>query len=122
MMFCHIVDDYYLQGWLASAKQKKWWETNAPDPLYKNDYWMALSEHAFSWTFMIHITIVVYSLIVGVQLNMYLFICIFIINWLIHAVTDNAKANLMKINLQQDQKIHFMQILITLILYIFIYF
>ena len=23
MIFCHIVDDYYLQGWLASAKQKK---------------------------------------------------------------------------------------------------
>lgn len=22
MIFCHIVDDYYLQGWLASAKQK----------------------------------------------------------------------------------------------------
>ena len=26
MLFAHIVDDYYLQGWLASAKQKKWWE------------------------------------------------------------------------------------------------
>lgn len=26
MIFCHIVDDYYLQGWLASAKQKSWWE------------------------------------------------------------------------------------------------
>ena len=38
MIFCHIVDDYYLQGWLASAKQKSWWETNAPDELYKNDY------------------------------------------------------------------------------------
>ena len=24
MIFCHIVDDYYLQGWLASAKQKTW--------------------------------------------------------------------------------------------------
>ena len=22
MIFLHIVDDYYLQGWLASAKQK----------------------------------------------------------------------------------------------------
>ena len=38
MLFCHIVDDYYLQGWLASAKQKSWWEKNAPDELYKNDY------------------------------------------------------------------------------------
>ena len=122
MIFCHIVDDYYLQGWLASAKQKKWWEQNAPKPLYKNDYWMALSEHAFSWTFMIHIPIVIYSFIVSVQFNMYLFVCIFMVNWFVHAVTDNAKANLMKINLIQDQKIHFIQILVTFVLYMFLYF
>ena len=24
MVFAHIVDDYYLQGWLASTKQKDW--------------------------------------------------------------------------------------------------
>lgn len=122
MMFCHIVDDYYLQGWLASAKQKKWWETNAPDSLYKNDYWMALSEHAFSWTVMIHIPIIIWSYIVGAHISVYLFVCVFMINWFVHAVTDNAKANLMKINLIQDQKIHFVQILMTFIFYIFMYF
>ena len=42
MIFCHIVDDYYLQGKLASMKQKSWWEKNAPDRLYKYDY---LEEH-----------------------------------------------------------------------------
>ena len=41
MLFCHIVDDYYLQGILASMKQKSWWEANAPVPLYKNDYKMS---------------------------------------------------------------------------------
>ena len=51
MIFCHIVDDYYLQGFLASAKQKSWWEKNLPNKLYKNDYIIALFEHAFSWTF-----------------------------------------------------------------------
>lgn len=45
MIFCHIVDDYYLQGWLASAKQKSWWKKNAPDDLYKHDYLMALFMH-----------------------------------------------------------------------------
>ena len=40
MLFAHIVDDYYLQGWLASVKQKKWWEKNAPDKLYKFDYFI----------------------------------------------------------------------------------
>lgn len=48
MIFCHIVDDYYLQGWLASAKQRSWWEKNAPDNLYKHDYLMALFMHSFS--------------------------------------------------------------------------
>ena len=61
MLFCHIVDDYYLQGWLASAKQKSWWEKNAPDKLYKNDYIMALCEHAFSWTFMIMLIPTIYT-------------------------------------------------------------
>ena len=53
MIFCHIVDDYYLQGWLASAKQKSWWEKNAPEKLYKYDYLAALFMHSFSWSFMI---------------------------------------------------------------------
>lgn len=53
MIFCHIVDDYYLQGWLASAKQKSWWEKNAPGKLYKYDYLAALFMHSFSWSFMI---------------------------------------------------------------------
>lgn len=34
-IFFHIVDDYYLQGWLASAKQKSYWKENAPDKLYE---------------------------------------------------------------------------------------
>lgn len=38
MIFCHIVDDYYLQGCLAKMKQKKWWEENCPDEKYKNDF------------------------------------------------------------------------------------
>lgn len=42
MIFSHIIDDYYLQGWMASAKQKSWWEQNAPDKLYKYDYLVVL--------------------------------------------------------------------------------
>ncbi len=43
MIFLHIVDDYYLQGILASMKQKSWWEENAPQRLYKYDYIVALT-------------------------------------------------------------------------------
>lgn len=118
MIFCHIVDDYYLQGWLASAKQKSWWKKNYPKPLYKNDYIMALIMHAFSWTFMIHIPIIIYLFYYNININIYIFIIIFLLNWIIHAFTDNLKANLLKINLVQDQIIHIIQILIIYFIYI----
>ena len=111
MFFFHIVDDYYLQGWLASAKQKKWWEKNSPDELYKHDYIMALAEHAFSWSFMIHLTVVIAFIMLGTPLHR-VFIS-YIVNWLIHMFVDNLKANWMKINLIQDQIIHFVQIIVT---------
>ena len=117
MLFCHIVDDYYLQGWLASAKSKKWWESNSPNPLFKNDYIMALIEHAFSWTFMVHLPIIIYSIVLNKPITSCVFIITFIINWLIHIITDNAKANLLKINLIQDQIIHIIQIIITCFTY-----
>lgn len=113
MIFCHIVDDYYLQGWLASAKQKRWWIENAPNDLYKNDYLMALFCHSFSWSFMIQIPILIYSF----YINIFIWnILLFIINLIIHMFTDNLKANKLKINLIQDQIIHFIQIIITWII------
>ena len=38
MIFCHIIDDYKLQGILANMKQRKWWKENADKYLYRNDY------------------------------------------------------------------------------------
>lgn len=113
MFFMHIVDDYYLQGILASMKQKSWWEKNAPDSLYKNDYKMALTEHAFSWTFMMMLPIIVYTAIIGTMLPIWFIASIFILNVIIHALVDNAKANKKTINLVQDQSIHFLQIICT---------
>jgi hypothetical protein len=118
MLFLHIVDDYYLQGFLASAKQKSWWEKNCPNPLYKKDYIMALVEHAFSWTVMIHIPIIIYSVIFSIEISLVIFIILFIANWLVHALVDNAKANLLKINLIQDQLLHIIQIVGTWLIYI----
>jgi hypothetical protein len=115
MIFFHIVDDYYLQGWLASAKQRSWWEKNAADNLYKNDYIMALMEHAFSWTFMIYIPIVAAGS--GIPLSMLLLT--FAINWSIHAIVDDLKANKKVINLIQDQSIHLVQIILTWGIYVF---
>lgn len=109
MIFMHIVDDYYLQGWFASAKQKKYWEENAPEKLYANDYIWALIMHAFSWTFMIMLPI---AFVKGFDIGI-LFLIIFVINLTLHAVVDDAKANKRKINLWTDQIIHLWQIVLT---------
>lgn len=112
MIFFHIVDDYYLQGWLASAKQKSWWEKNAPEKLYQNDYIMALFMHSFSWSFMIMIPIIAYLLIGGIELREWIVIPYFL-NMSVHGIVDDLKANKRKINLIQDQCTHLVQILVT---------
>ena len=117
MIFMHIVDDYYLQGWLASAKQKSWWEENAPDELYKNDYLMALFMHGFSWTFMVMFVPSMYMMLDTpldrINLTPLFILVMFVINLIVHTTTDHSKANLKKINLVQDQLIHLLQIVVT---------
>ena len=109
MVFFHIVDDFYLQGWLSQAKQKKYWQENAPEEMYKFDYIWALIMHSFSWTFMIMLPIVfVKMLYIDVG-----FLKLFAINLVIHAITDDLKANRKKINLWEDQLIHIIQIVTT---------
>jgi hypothetical protein len=109
MIFCHIVDDYYLQGWLASAKQKKYWLETAPDKLYKFDYIWALIMHSFSWAFMIMLPI---AYIKSFNIDT-LFVIIFLINLFVHAWVDNMKANKKQINLWIDQLLHLCQIGLT---------
>ena len=109
MIFCHIIADYNLQGWLVSAKQKSYWEKNAPDEMYKHDYICALVIHSFSWTFMIMLPLM-YA--VGFKVNSFL-LFLFVSNVLLHAITDDFKANKKVLNLWQDQSIHMYQIVIT---------
>ena len=113
MIFCHIVDDYYLQGVLAKLKQRSWWEENAPQEEYKNDYKIALRMHAFSWSFMIMLPIAA-AINFNVDIN---FFFMFIINAVFHAAVDDLKANKYRINLWTDQLTHIGQILVTFILY-----
>ena len=121
MLFCHIVDDYYLQGWLASAKQKTWWEKNCSDKLNSKDYLMALAEHAFSWCFIIHLPVIICILSGVYSVNVMAFCILFAVNWVVHAQTDNLKANKKSINLIQDQLIHVVQIVSTWIAYCFVF-
>lgn len=114
MIFAHIVDDYYLQGILASLKQKTWWENQKSyKPMYKYDYIVALIMHAFSWSFMISLPILYLGFTKWIVVAI-------ILNTIIHGIVDDLKANKGKINLIVDQSIHIIQIVITWILLVLI--
>ena len=114
MIFLHIIDDYKLQGILASMKQKKWWEEQKEyKSMYKYDYIPALIEHSFSWTFMIMLPIAVMQ-----QFDIGWWAIAYIVNMAIHALVDNLKANKLKINLVTDQSIHLAQIIVTWLIFV----
>lgn len=106
MIFCHIIDDYYLQGILASMKQKSWWRENAPQDLYKHDYIAALIMHGFSWAMMTMLPALVYLFVTGAAINMTLINILMLLHALCHALIDHLKANVRALNLVQDQCLH----------------
>ena len=111
MLFCHIVDDYYLQGILASMKQKAWWKKQEGySEKYTNDWFIALFMHAFSWAFMINLIFII------LKVNATFIILSIIINCIIHMIVDHLKANAKKINLVIDQYTHICQIWITFVI------
>lgn len=113
MIFFHVIDDFCLQGIMASMKQKSWWEEHpiGSNPKYKNDYIAALFAHSFSWSFMIMLPVLVFG-----QWEW----PVLIANMLTHAVIDNAKANKLQINLIQDQTYHMIQIIATWLIFVVI--
>lgn len=112
MIFCHIVDDYYLQGILAKLKQRGTWEGTGKK--YRHDYIMALYMHGFSWAFMIML-----PLLIAFSWNPPIwFWFLMISNTCLHVVIDDLKCNEFRINLVQDQLLHLGQILITWIMYV----
>lgn len=110
MLFCHLLDDYKLQGILANMKQREWWIKNAPQPLYGEDYIMALIEHAFSWSFSISIPLLIVAFTRRNDVLLAFCIGSYFFNTGMHAFIDDLKANEHKINLVQDQILHFIQI------------
>ena len=117
MFFLHIVDDYYLQGILAKMKMKDWWEKQTDKPLYKYDYLMALFEHAFSWSFVVMSPIMILMIYHNDYHLLFNYITLLIFNTIVHADIDHLKANLYYINLITDQLIHFVQIIVTWLIF-----
>ena len=112
MIFAHIVDDYYLQGILASMKQKSWWKKQEGyTNLYKYDYKMALLMHSMSWSIMILMPAMILF-----NPSSYLLLTLFILNTLTHYHVDNLKANKKAINLMVDQTFHLIQVIFSWIM------
>lgn len=112
MILLHIIDDFVLQPIsLSNLKQKKWWKKQEGySDKYKDDYKVALAIHSISWSIMIHIPLV----IVFPSLGQLALLISFIVNAVIHYYIDDLKANKLKINLFEDQIVHFWQICTTL--------
>ena len=112
MILLHIIDDFVLQPIsLSNLKQKKWWKKQEGySDKYKDDYKVALAIHSISWSIMIHIPLVIMFPSLG-QLAL---LTSFIVNAVIHYFIDDLKANKLKINLFEDQMVHFCQICTTL--------
>lgn len=121
MLFFHVVDDYYLQGILASLKQRSYWTEHAPDKMYQHDYIVALVAHAFSWCVSIHIPVIIWWYVYG-GFTPIAFLLNFIAQTAIHAIVDDLKANKRKINLITDQLVHVLQICVSFVLYYFVWF
>ena len=107
MLLGHLVADYTLQGWLADGKQESWWKKvcgkdEIPDK-YKHDYIAALVCHGLYWSIFVCAPFYASPEFLGMIL----------MNTVVHAIIDDLKANLMKINLMQDQLLHLGQILLT---------
>ena len=112
MMFCHIIDDFHIQGILADLKQRMWWKNNVTEKAfghrYDNDYLAALIIHGFEWSFIVHIPVM---FTIGFEPIVFISMCM---NSILHAFIDDLKCNRLKLNLWQDQLLHLVQIAATL--------
>lgn len=119
MLVLHILIDFHLQGWLSQSKQKDYWLTIFPNMedkkdksnMYRNDYKCCLLVHSLFWTFMIMLPAFICS-----TTRVSILIAVYIINTILHYIIDDLKANEKTINLIDDQIVHVVQLLFTLIL------
>lgn len=126
MIFLHIIDDFHLQGILASMKQKSWWidqiesmsakltKKSKEEYLnkYKYDWIPCLIAHAFQWSSIVMLPLLIYSWEFRDSFGGF-YLILMTINSAIHAFIDHLKCNSLVINLVTDQIVHLLQIVIT---------
>lgn len=116
MFLGHFIADFTLQGWFANGKQEIWWREQCTDECnleferrwkkYRHDYKCALLEHGLYWSLVTFLPLFFLADLTDIALG-----AIVVVNAVIHAYIDHLKANMFKINLIQDQALHFAQIL-----------
>lgn len=121
MIYLHILDDYKLQGVLASMKQEEWWKKQEGySKFYENDYVMALFEHALCWSISINLPLLFYDFFKNDLNGILTILGLIICNMLWHGCIDDLKANQKKINLVTDQLLHLVQIFVSWYIYLFV--
>jgi len=124
MVFLHFIADYQVQGILASMKQKSWWVSQFPNrseferSRYKNDYKAAMLAHSFEWSFIVLIPMLVEVIKSDYKpINIIYYSLILLTNIFYHYIIDNGKANERNLNLIEDQILHLIAIVITIVLW-----
>ena len=119
MLFLHVLEDFHLQGILASMKQKDWWvKQNGYNDMYKNDYRVALIAHSFEWAFIVSLPIAIRLYYASSVVAFILYVLNLIAETFLHYEIDDSKANIKSINLVQDQLGHLAQIIATWLIYV----
>lgn len=120
MIYCHILDDFKLQGILSQMKRYTWWiNQEGFNRKYNKDYCVALLVHGFSWAFTIQLPVLLCKAHQITYEWATIFTIVMLINAIIHVVIDDAKANRRMFNLIQDQLLHLVQICVTFLLVVF---
>lgn len=126
-MLGHYLADFVLQGCLAQMKQRSWWEDTIKKhnetherqldmDFYRNDWKAALQAHSFYWSVITFLPIMFLT-----SASDIFFASIIVINAVFHTVVDNLKCNEYKLNLVQDQALHNIQIVATVIVTYIVY-
>lgn len=120
MYFMHYLADWVVQtDKVAELKQKKSWEKFGNPDLYKNDYKTVLSEHAYTWSFMVMTPLLICNLH-NAQWSLLTYFLLVLANTGLHYIIDDMKANEYKMSLKSDQLLHDMQILVSFFIYIIV--
>ena len=124
-LWCHVLDDYWLQGCMAKLKQRDWWRgqlteemvkrgTRLEDTIYRHDYIAALAMHAAQWAVSIMVPLIIVR-----PWEAGFYVVAWLINAPLHALVDDLKANRHLVSLVNDQLFHVLQVECTVMAWAF---